>query len=93
MTFWADLTFGHIVAMLLNSFVPHIAVSIAKRALMPGVITAVAFNLPILSFLAVLALKQGYVSNQDALAFSIAVPLLLLLMIPLLFRLGQFLDL
>ena len=93
MTFWADLTFGYIIAMLLNSFVPHIAVSVAKRTLMPGVITAATLNLPILSFLAALALKQGYVSIHDAVAFSIAVPPLLLLMIPLLFKLGKFLDL
>jgi hypothetical protein len=93
MTFWGNLTFGCIIAMLLNSLVPHIAVSVAKRTLMPGVVTAATLNLPILSFLAALALKQGYVSNHDALVFSIAVPLLLLLMIPLLFKLGKFLGL
>jgi hypothetical protein len=92
MTFWGDLTFGSIIAMLLNSLVPHIAVSVVNRTLMPGVITAATLNLPILSFLAVLALKQGYVSNHDALVFSIAVPLLLLLMIPLLFKLGKVLG-
>ncbi|HKM81912.1 MAG TPA: HXXEE domain-containing protein [Candidatus Acidoferrum sp.] len=92
-TFWGNVTFGYIVAMLLNSLVPHIAVSVAKRTLMPGVITAATLNLPILSFLAALALKQGYVSNHDALVFSIAVPLLLLLMILLLFKLGRFLGL
>ncbi|MDR3775796.1 MAG: HXXEE domain-containing protein [Terracidiphilus sp.] len=93
MTFWGNLTFGYIVAMLFNALVPHIAVSVVRRTLMPGVITAAALNLPILSFLAVLALKQGYVSNHDALVFSIAVPLLLALMIPLLFNLGKSLGL
>jgi hypothetical protein len=92
-TFWGNVTFGYIIAMLLNSLVPHIAVSVAKRTLMPGVITAATLNLPILPFLAALALKQGYVSNHDALVYSIAVPLLLLLMIPLLFKLGKSLRL
>jgi hypothetical protein len=93
MTFWGNLTFGCMIAMLFNALVPHIAVSVVKHTLMPGVITAAALNLPILSVLAVLALKQGYVSSHDALVFSIVVPILAGLMIPLLFKLGQFLDL
>lgn len=93
MTIWGNLTFGYMIAMLINALVPHIAVSVVRRTFMPGVITAAALNLPILSFLAVLALKQGYVSNHAALVYSIAVPLLLLLMIPLLFKLGKSLGL
>jgi len=92
-SFWGNLTFGYMIAMLINALVPHIAVSVVRRTFMPGVITAVALNLPILSFLAVLALQQGYVSNHDALVFSIAVPLFLALMIPLLFKLGKSLGL
>jgi hypothetical protein len=86
MTLWGNLTFGYIIAVLLNALVPHIAVSIVKRTLMPGVITAAVLNLPILSFLAVLALKQGYVSSHDAAVYSIVVPILLLLMMLLLFK-------
>ena len=93
MTLWANLNFGFIVAMLLNALVPHIAVSVLRRAAMPGVITAATLNLPILSLLALLALRQGYVSLQAALVFCIAVPLLLLLATPLLFRLGRLLGL
>jgi hypothetical protein len=89
MTFWGNLTFGCMMVMLFNSLVPHIAVSVAERRLMPGVITAAVLNLPILSYLAALALKQGYVSIHDALVFSIVVPVFLLLLIPLLYRLGK----
>lgn len=91
-TLWANITFGFIVAMLMNALVPHIAVSIANRTLMPGVFTAAALNLPILSFLALLAIRQGYVAPRDAIVFSIAVGLLLLLMIPLLLTLGKLLG-
>jgi F0F1-type ATP synthase membrane subunit a len=93
MTFWGNVTFGYMIAMLINALVPHIAVSVVRRTLMPGVISAAALNLPILSFLAILALKQGYVSNHDALVYSIAAPLFLALMIPLLFKLGKSLSL
>jgi hypothetical protein len=89
MSFWGNLAFGYMVGMLFNAFVPHIAVSIAKGTLMPGVVTGAVLNVPILSGLAVLALRQGYVSAHDAVVFSIVVPLLLLLMIPVLFRLGK----
>jgi hypothetical protein len=92
-TFWGDITFGYMVAMLFNAIVPHIAVSIFERTLMPGVMTAVLLNLPALSYLIVLALKQGYVSGHDALVSAIVVPFFLLLMIPLLFRLGEALGL
>jgi Protein of unknown function with HXXEE motif len=89
MTFWGNVTFGYMMALLFNSLVPHIAVSIAKRTLMPGAITAAALNLPILSYLTILALRQGYVSSHDAVVFSIVIPALLLMVIPLLFRLGR----
>jgi hypothetical protein len=91
-TFWGNLTFGYMIAMLFNALVPHIAVSVAKRTLMPGVMTAAVLNLPILSWLTVLALKQGYVTSHDALVFSWVVPVLLLLMIPTLFQLGKVLG-
>jgi hypothetical protein len=89
MSLWADVTFGSIVAVLINALVPHIAVSIAKHTLMPGVITAAALNLPILSVLAAMAIREGYVSKNGALISSLAVPVVLLLMLPLLFRLGK----
>ena len=88
-TLWGNLTFGSMMVLLVNALVPHIAVSVAKHTLMPGVITAFVLNLPILSWLLVLALKQGYVSSHDAWLFSFVVPALLLLMIPLLFKLGK----
>lgn len=93
MTLWGNLTFGFMMAMLLNSLFPHIAVSVARRTLMPGVITAAVLNLPVLSCLMVLALRQGYVSGHDALVFSIVVPVLLLLTIPLLIKIGKTLAL
>lgn len=89
MSFWGNVTFGYMAAVLFNAFFPHIAVSMAKRTLMPGVITAVALNVPILTFLIVSALRQGYVTAHDAVVYSIGVGLVLLLMLPLLFKVGK----
>jgi hypothetical protein len=92
-TVWTYLTFGYMAAMLANVLVPHIAASIAMRSYMPGLATGVFLNLPLLSLLMVLALRQGYVSGWKAAAYSVGVAALLLLSIPALFKLGKTLDL
>ena len=92
-TVWTYLTFGYMVAMLANVLVPHIAVSVAMRRYMPGLATGVALNLPALSLLVVLALRQGYVSGWKAAAYSLGVAGILLLSIPALFKLGRSLNL
>jgi hypothetical protein len=60
---------------------------------MPGLATAVALNLPVLSLLVVLALKEGYVSGWKAVAYSVIVAGLGTLSIPVLFKLGRILNL
>ena len=92
-TVWTYLTFGYMAAMLANVLVPHIAASIAMQSYMPGLATGVFLNLPLLSLLMVLALRQGYVSGWKAAAYSVGVAALLLLSIPALFKLGKTLDL
>jgi hypothetical protein len=60
---------------------------------MPGVATAVALNLPVLSLLVVLALREGYVSGWKAAAYSAGVAGVLVASIPALFRMGKLLSL
>jgi hypothetical protein len=90
---WTYLAFGYMAAMLANVLVPHIAVTVAMRSYMPGVATAVALNLPVLSLLVVLALREGYVSGWTAAGYSVCAAGLLLLSIPALFKLGRVLSL
>jgi hypothetical protein len=92
-TVWTYLAFGYMAGVLANALVPHVALTLAMRRYMPGVVTAVAVNLPVLSLLVVLALKEGYVSGWKAVAFSIGVSAVLLLSIPVLFKLGRVLNL
>jgi hypothetical protein len=87
------LAFGYMVAMLANVLVPHITASVALRSYMPGVATAVTLNLPVLSLLVVMALREGYVSGWKAAAYSAGVAGLLLASIPALFKLGRVLNL
>jgi hypothetical protein len=81
------------VVTLANVLIPHVALSLAQRSYMPGVVTGVALNLPVLSLLVVMALREGYVSGWKAAAYSVGVAGLLLASIPALFRLGKVLNL
>jgi hypothetical protein len=86
---WAYATLGYMVAVIINAVAPHLVLSIASRRYMPGVATGLFLNVPILSFLVWLIFKQDYVSGAKAGLACVVMPLLLLLSIPLLFRLGK----
>ena len=92
-TAWTYLAFGCISATLINVLIPHLAATIALRSYVPGVVTAVLLNLPVLSLLVVLALREEYVSGWKALEFGIGVSAALVASIPALFKLGKLLNL
>jgi len=92
-TVWTYLAFGCMAVTLANVLIPHIALTVAHRSYMPGVATAVTLNLPVLSLLVVMALKEGYVSGVRAAEYSVGVAGLLLLFIPALFKIGGDLSL
>ena len=92
-TVWAYLTFGYIAAMLANVLIPHVVLTVALRNYMPGLATAVLLNLPVLSLLAVMAVREGYVSGWKSAASFIGVSGALAAFIPALFRLGKVLKL
>jgi len=74
---WAYLTFGSIVTMLANVVVPHVPAAILFRGYAPGVVTAVLINLPLTSWLAWRAVREGWVSGWRAVAFGAGVPLVM----------------
>ncbi len=74
---WAYLTFGYIIAMLANVFIPHVPAAIVFRGYAPGVVTAVLINLPVMSLLAIRMLREGWVKGWKAAAFGAGVPLVL----------------
>jgi Protein of unknown function with HXXEE motif len=74
---WAYLLFGGIVAMLVNVFVPHVPASLWFHSYTPGVVSAVLINLPLMSWLAVRAVREEWVSGGKTLAYGLAVPVTL----------------
>jgi hypothetical protein len=91
-TFWTYLAFGCIVATLANVLIPHVLATVALRNYMPGLATAVLLNLPVLSLLVVMALREGYVSGWKSVAFCLGVSGALAVSIPALFKLGRILK-
>jgi hypothetical protein len=86
---WVYLMFGYIVAVLMNVFVPHVPATLAFRSYTPGIVTAVVINLPVMSFLVVGAVREGWVSGIKAVAFAVGVPAVIGAMIPVLFIVGR----
>jgi hypothetical protein len=78
---WAYLTFGYIVAMLLNVFIPHVPASLLFHCYTPGVATALTVNLPLMSYLTFRAFKDAWVGGGKAAAAAIAVPFALVVFI------------
>lgn len=74
---WAYLLFGYIVATLANVVVPHVPASFVFHGYTPGVVTAVLINLPVMSYLAWLAVRERWVSGGKVVVFGIVVPLVL----------------
>jgi hypothetical protein len=86
---WAYATLGAMAATLINAVAPHLVFSIAMRRYMPGLVTGLFLNIPVLSLLVLLLFKEGYVSGTEAGLACTVVPLMLLLSLPLLFRLAR----
>ncbi len=74
---WAYLTFGSVVALLANVFVPHLSVAILFGGYAPGVVTAILINLPLMTLLVFRAVRDGWVSGGRAVAFGVGVPMAL----------------
>jgi len=88
---WTYLLFGYAVAMLVNVFIPHVIAAILFRGYAPGLATALALNLPVLTWLCTRAIRDRYVSGRKAVAFAVGVPVGIVALAPTLFALGRLL--
>ncbi len=86
--FGTYVTAGFVFAMLLN-VIYHVAATIGLRKYAPGVVTAVLINVPVMGYLLGQMFRVQWVSWPKALLAFIAIPLTLLLLIPVLFWVGR----
>jgi hypothetical protein len=86
---WLAAASGYWAAMLANVLAPHVAASIVERGYTPGVVTAVALNLPVNIHLLRRARREGRLSRREiAIAAACVIPALLVA-IPVLFAGGR----
>lgn len=86
----AHLGFGYAAAILLNVAAPHVPLAIWYGGYTPGLVTAVAVNLPCLTFLLARAHSEEYVESSKAAAASAAVAIGGALLIGLLSLISKF---
>lgn len=71
---WSYLLFGYAAAMLVNVFVPHVPAMMITRAYVPGGLSAVLINLPLMGLLMRQALQEHWVSGKKAGLCGVLVP-------------------
>ena len=86
---WLAAAGGYWSAMLVNGVAPHLVVLVLTHGYAPGVVTAVALNLPVNSYLLSRTLREKRLAPK-ALAAGVAVIVpTLLAAIPALFAIGR----
>lgn len=80
---------GYAAGMLINVFIPHIAVTLLLGKYMPGLITALLLNLPATFILIYTAIKQNHVKLKQFIAAGVFTSVILLISLPFLFFAGK----
>jgi hypothetical protein len=81
--------YGFLGAMIINALFPHLVASIALKKYAPGLFTGLFLNIPINSLLIYRAINTGLTTITEVIISSIVMGILLILIIPLLFRTGR----
>jgi Protein of unknown function with HXXEE motif len=79
---------GFLGSMIVNAIFPHLLASILMKKYAPGLLTGLFLNLPINSFIIVQMFQKSYFTWKELIISTIAVGSLLLVLIPLLFKVG-----
>lgn len=80
--------FGYVGAMILNVFLVHLPSTILERRYSPGLMTGLLVLVPVNGLLIMRAFQFGLLSVPGLLGATVVMAVLLLLAIPLLFRLA-----
>ncbi len=81
--------FGALGMMILNAFVPHLAATIVLRRYAPGLATGLFLMVPVDSIILYQAIADGSLQWLELLVATLVVAVTVLLLLPLLFKLGR----
>lgn len=87
--FWNHLFHGFLGVMIVNTFVPHLASTILLRRYSPGLASGLLLLTPINSIILTQSILSGRITLPNLLWSVLAVGLMLISLIPLLFKLGR----
>lgn len=76
-------------AMIVNAIFPHLVATIIMRKYAPGLLTGLLLNVPVNSFILYKLYKVNVVSVKEVVFSTIIVGLILVMMIPFLFKMGR----
>ena len=80
---------GFVGSMILNAIFPHLVVTILTRQYAPGLMTGILLMIPINSFIIIKMFNNQLIRWSDFIISTVVVGVSLLLLIPLLFKIGR----
>ncbi|WP_147533340.1 HXXEE domain-containing protein [Bacillus marasmi] len=86
---WAFI--GLLGSMIFNAIFPHLILTIFMKTYAPGLATALLLNIPINSIILYKLHKSDFVSLKEIVISTVIIGLILIAMIPILFRTGDLL--
>lgn len=81
--------FGFIGAMLINTLFPHIIATLLLHQYAPGVVTAVFLEIPCFTIILLMSIENCIISIPELLISAVFVGVILLILIPMLFNIGN----
>ena len=89
--FWKYVFHGFLGAMILNIIFPHLASTIILRKYSPGLVTGLFLLIPINSIILYQSVTLGQIKLADLIFSILVVSIALLSLLPLFFKIGEFL--
>jgi hypothetical protein len=83
---------SYALGQAVNVFVPHLAAAVVTRACAPGLLTGIALVIPTAWLILSLSFSAGYLHTTRFIVVAAVFIPAVLLSIPVLFRLGRFLE-
>lgn len=89
---WSRLCSGYQGAMLLNVVAPHLVMAMRAGGYVPGIVTALALNLPVNAWLLAREVRARRATARVVAGWSLGVGVVLVAVIPALFALGRLIE-
>ncbi len=79
---------GFLGSMIVNAIFPHLIATVLMKKYAPGLLTSLLLNMPINSFVIYQMFAQNFIVWKELIISTIVVGIILLALIPVLFKIG-----